>query len=344
MTTAVPDLSIVVPIYNEGENITPLYEELSSALNALNRTYEVIAVDDGSRDDSFARLKAIHERDPRWQIIRFRRNFGQTAAMSAGFDAARAPIIVTIDADLQNDPRDIAKILAKMEEGYDIVSGWRQNRKEPFFSRRLPSMTANRLISRTTGVRLHDYGCTLKAYSHDVVKNVRLYGEQHRFIPALASEVGVSVAEVPVNDRARRFGKSKYGFSRTFRVMLDLLTVNFLLSYSRKPLQVFGGIGLVLGGFGVLIGLYLAFVRIFLQEDIGNRPLLLLAIFLVILGVQMISIGLVAEMVTRTYHESQRKRIYTVREWLRDDGSAPVLAGDNSNGRGPAPEPIISNT
>src|SRR5690606_5077631 len=252
-------------------NIEPLYDELSSALNDLNRSYEVIVVDDGSSDDSFQRLKAIHERDPRWQIIQFRRNFGQTAAMSAGFAAARAPVIVTIDADLQNDPRDIGKLLAKMDEGYDIVSGWRMNRKEPFLKRRLPSMIANRIISRTTGVILHDYGCTLKAYEAEVLKNVRLYGELHRFIPALASEVGVRVAEVPVNDRPRRHGESKYGISRTFRVILDLLTVNFLLSYARRPLQVFGGIGMVLGGIGVLIGIYLSYIRLVLGQDIGER-------------------------------------------------------------------------
>lgn len=311
-----PELSVVIPVYNEGENIEPLYDELSNALNTIGKPYEVVVIDDGSRDDSFARLKAVHERDPRWQIIRFRRNFGQTAAMSAGFSAARAPIIVTIDADLQNDPQDIPKLLDKMAEGFDIVSGWRMDRKEPFFSRRLPSMMANRIISRTTGVSLHDYGCTLKVYDAGVAKNVKLYGELHRFIPALASEQGVFVAEVPVKDRARRFGKSKYGFSRTFRVILDLLTVNFWLSYARKPLQVFGGIGLVFGSLGVIIGLYLTYVRLVLGQDIGERPLLMLAVLLVILGVQMISIGLVAEMVTRTYHESQQKTTYSVREWL----------------------------
>jgi glycosyltransferase involved in cell wall biosynthesis len=337
--TTVPELSVVVPVYNEGENIGPLYEELGSALDALGRTYEVIVVDDGSRDDSFARLKAIHHRDPRWQVVRFRRNFGQTAAMSAGFDTARAPIVITIDADLQNDPRDIQKLLDKMNEGegYDIVSGWRMNRKEPFLSRRLPSMMANRLISETTGVNLHDYGCTLKIYTRDVAKNVRLYGELHRFIPALASEIGVNVAEVPVNDRARRFGKSKYGFSRTFRVMLDLLTVNFLLSYSRKPLQVFGRLGLIMGGLGVLIGIYLTYVRVFQGQNIGERPLLLLAILLVILGVQMVSIGLVAEMITRTYHESARKATYTIREWL---GPETPPSSETVKSSPPTPDPV----
>jgi glycosyltransferase involved in cell wall biosynthesis len=311
-----PEITIVIPIYNEEKNIEPLYEELTAALESLGRTYEVVAIDDGSRDDSFNQLKRIHERDSRWQIISFRRNFGQTAAMSAGFDAARAPIVVTIDADLQNDPRDLGKLLDKMDEGYDIVSGWRQNRKEPFISRRLPSMMANQLISNTTGIELHDYGCTLKVYRSEVVKNVRLYGELHRFIPALASEIGVKVTEVPVSDRARRFGKSKYGIGRTFRVVLDLLTVNFLLSYSNRPLHVFGGLGLLMGGLGFLTLLYLVFVRLALGQDIGDRPLLLLAILLVIVGVQMVSIGLVAEMVTRTYFEAQQKPIYTVRDWL----------------------------
>ncbi len=324
-------LSIVVPVYNEEDNIEPLYKELGGELDKMGYNYEVIVIDDGSRDGSYARLKAVHERDPRWQIIRFRRNFGQTSAMSAGFAAARAPVVVTIDADLQNDPADIPKLLAKMNEGYDIVSGWRMNRKEPFIQRRLPSIMANRLISRTTGVQLHDYGCTLKVYPAEVVKNVRLYGELHRFIPALASEIGVTVAEVPVKDRARRFGKSKYGIGRTFRVILDLVTVNFLLSYARKPLQVFGGFGLLMGGLGGLILLYLAYVRIILAQDIGERPLLLLAILLVILGVQMISIGLVAEMVTRTYHESQQKTTYVIREWLRD--GAPVPTGNAANGK-----------
>jgi len=312
-----PELSIVIPLYNEAENVEPLYAELSAALDATGKSYEVIVVDDGSRDDSFARLKAIHGRDGRWRIIRFRRNFGQTAGFSAGFAAARGAIVITSDADLQNDPRDIPKLLAKMDEGgYDIVSGWRVNRKEPFFSRRLPSMLANRMISSSTGVALHDYGCSLKAYRSEVVKNIRLYGELHRFIPALASWMGVSVAEAPVNDRARRFGKSKYGISRTFRVLLDLITVRFMLGYVARPLQVFGRIGLASAGLGLLCGLYLTFVKLALGENIGSRPLLLLAVLLVLLGVQMISMGLLAEMITRIYYEAQDKPIYMIREQL----------------------------
>jgi len=311
-----PELSIVIPLYNEAENIEPLYAELSAALAEVGRAYEVIIVDDGSRDDSFARLKAVHERDPRWRVIRFRRNFGQTAGFSAGFDAARGQIVITSDADLQNDPRDIPRLLAKMAEGYDIVSGWRVNRKEPFLSRRLPSMIANRLISGATGVTLHDYGCSLKAYRSEVVKSVRLYGELHRFIPAIASWMGVSVAEVPVNDRARRFGRSKYGINRTFKVFLDLITVRFILGYATRPLHIFGGLGLILSLLGIVTGLYLSFIKLALGQQIGSRPLLLLAILLVVLGVQMISIGLLAEMVMRTYHEVQDKPIYVVRDRL----------------------------
>lgn len=313
------DLSVVIPLYNEEDNIPPLYEQLSVALNALNLDYEVIVIDDGSQDDSFNRLKTIHENDSRWQIISFRRNFGQTAGMAAGFEASRGKTVVTIDADLQNDPRDIGKLLDKMEEGYDIVSGWRVDRKEPFLSRRLPSITANKLISQTTGVFLHDYGCSLKAYDHVVAKNVHLYGELHRFIPALASQIGVRVAEVPVNDRPRIHGSSKYGINRTFKVFLDLIAVSFYLSYFNRPLYVFGGIGVITGFIGSVILAYLGFVRLILLQDIGDRPLLMLGILLVVLGVQMVSTGLIADMVMRTYHESQNKPIYHVRAHLSDE-------------------------
>jgi glycosyltransferase involved in cell wall biosynthesis len=316
-----PEISVVIPLYNEQDSVEPLYDELSSVLDSTGRAYEVIIVDDGSRDASFERLRAIHERDPRWKIISFRRNYGQTAGLSAGFAEARGELVITLDADLQNDPRDIPKLLARMDEGYDIVSGWRKDRKEPFFSRRLPSMVANGLISRTTGVHLHDYGCTLKVYRSVVVKNIHLYGELHRFIPAVASSIGVKVTEVPVNDRARRFGKSKYGIWRIFRVMLDLITVRFILSYSTRPLQIFGGVGLAMGALGVLIGAYLTFVKVFLGQNIGDRPLLILAVLLVILAVQMISIGLVAEIVVRTYHESQAKPIYMIRHYLGDEAA-----------------------
>jgi glycosyltransferase involved in cell wall biosynthesis len=311
-----PELTIVIPLYNEVENVDPLHAELSAALDGIGRSYEVIVVDDGSRDGSFECLKAVHAADPRWRVIRFRRNFGQTAGFAAGFSAARGSVVITSDADLQNDPRDIPRLLAKMDEGFDIVSGWRVHRKEPFFSRRLPSLLANRMISGATGVVLHDYGCSLKAYRSEVVKTLRLYGELHRFIPAVASWMGVTVAEVPVNDRARRFGQSKYGITRTFKVLLDLITVRFMLGYSTRPLHIFGGLGLISGGLGLLAGLYLTIVKLVLGQNIGNRPLLLLAALLIILGVQMISMGLVAEMVMRTYHEAQNKPIYVIRETL----------------------------
>jgi glycosyltransferase involved in cell wall biosynthesis len=315
-----PELSIVIPLYNEAENVEPLYAELSSALDAIGRSYEVVVVDDGSRDGSFARLREVHCLDPRWRIIRFRRNFGQSAGFAAGFAAARGRVVVTSDADLQNDPQDIGRLLAKLDEGYDIVSGWRVNRKEPFLSRRLPSMVANWMISGATNVVLHDYGCSLKAYRSEVIKGVRLYGELHRFIPALAAWMGVTVAETPVNDRKRRFGKSKYGISRTFRVLLDLLTVRFLLAYSTRPLHVFGGVGLASIFTGMLIALYLTFVKFGLGQNIGNRPLLLLSVLLLLLGVQMTGMGLLAEMMTRTYHEASGKPIYAVREVLDAEG------------------------
>ncbi len=312
-----PTLSVVIPLYNEADNVDNLYNQLHAALEELKQPYEVIIVDDGSTDDSFARLKAIHMRDPLWQVIQFRRNFGQTAAISAGFRHARGQVVVTMDADLQNDPHDIAALLAKLEEGYDIVSGWRVHRKEPLFTRRIPSQAANWLISRTTGIQLHDYGCSLKAYRREVAQGVRLYGDLHRFIPALASQMGVRVAEIPVNDRPRQAGKSKYGLSRTFRVFLDLIGVIFLLTYFHRPLRVFGGLGVIIGGLGAVILLYLGYVRIVLAQNIGDRPLTLLGILLVVLGVQMISTGLIADMVMRTYHESQDKPTYYIREHLR---------------------------
>jgi glycosyltransferase involved in cell wall biosynthesis len=311
-----PEISVVIPLYNEQDCIEPLYQELGSVLDGLGCSYEVVVVDDGSRDASFSRLRDLHERDQRWRVIRFRRNFGQTAGFAAGFEAARGQIVITSDADLQNDPHDIPLLLAKMAEGYDIVSGWRMNRKEPFVSRRLPSMLANRIVSDATGVSLHDYGCSLKAYRQDVVKNVHLYGELHRFIPAIASWMGVSVAEVPVSDRARRFGKSKYGISRTFRVLLDIISLRVQLGYATRPLHVFGGLGLVSGLLGFLVALYLSFEKLVLGQNIGNRPLLLLAVLLLILSVQMIGMGLLADMVMRTYHEAQKKAIYVVREVL----------------------------
>ncbi|MGD0783413.1 MAG: glycosyltransferase [Candidatus Aminicenantales bacterium] len=258
--------------------------------------------------------------NPRIKVIRFRKNFGQTAALSAGFDYARGEIILTIDADLENDPNDIGLLLEKIGEGYDLVSGWRKDRwKKHFFTRRLPSLTANWLISRITKVRLRDYGCTLKAFRRDVIKNIKLYGEMHRFIPAIAATIGVNIAEVPVNFRPRIHGQSKYGFSRSIRVFLDLLTVKFLLSYSTRPLQIFGLLGLISGGFGAVLAAVLSYQRLFLRQSISNRPLLLLAILLMVIGFQFITMGLLGEIMVRTYHEAVEKRIYVVRDILGAD-------------------------
>ncbi len=322
-------ISVVIPVYNEEGNIDRLYQELTVALENIGRDYEVVAINDGSSDRTYDMLNDVQAKDARWQIIHFRRNFGQTAAIAAGFDAARGEIVITIDADLQNDPRDIQSILDKFDEGYDIVSGWRQDRKEPLFLRRIPSMFANRLISRTTGIRLHDYGCTLKAYHFDVAKGVQLYGELHRFIPALASQMGVSVAEIPVKDRTRKWGSSKYGFNRTFKVILDLIAVIFLLSYFNRPLYVFGAAGILVGAVGSLLGLYLTVFKLLTENKIGDRPLLQLSVLLMVLGVQFVSTGIVADMIMRTYHESQHKAIYYIRERRRtavvgDDELEPI--------------------
>lgn len=308
------DLSIIIPVFNEEENLPILYQEIKEALAPLQKSYEIIFIDDGSQDNSFAVLKEIQALDSGVKIIRLRRNFGQTAALSAGFDYARGKIVITMDADLQNDPHDIPLLLAKIEEGYDMVNGWRQKRQDKFLTRRLPSMIANRLISLLTGIRLHDYGCTLKAIKQDVIKNIRLYGELHRFIPAVASTLGVSIAEVQVNHRARRFGRSKYNLFRLPRVILDMLTVKFLLSYSTRPLQIFGLVGLVSGAIGFFIALWLSYQRLILKISSANRPILLLAVLLMVIGVQFITLGLMAEIMVRTYHESTGKPIYHIRE------------------------------
>ncbi|HEU5013847.1 MAG TPA: glycosyltransferase family 2 protein [Roseiflexaceae bacterium] len=307
-------VSVVVPVYNEEESIPTLYQRLTDALSALRHPYEIIAVDDGSRDRSFALLKQLAIDDPHLHVVRFRRNFGQTAAFSAGFDRAQGDVVVTIDADLQNDPSDIGKLLDKMDEGYDVVSGWRARRQDPFINRRLPSMIANGLISRVTGVDLHDYGCSLKAYRTEVLRGIKLYGELHRFIPAIASWQGVAVTEMPVNHSARQFGKSKYGIGRTTRVLLDLLTVRFLLQYGTRPMQLFGLLGLLSMFFGLLAGAYLSVLKFVNGESIGNRPLLLLAVLLIVIGVQFITLGLISELVVRVYYESQGRPIYAVRE------------------------------
>jgi glycosyltransferase involved in cell wall biosynthesis len=314
------DLSVILPIYNESENIPRLYDELVPVLEATGSSFEIIAVDDGSQDDSFARLTSLRVDDHRLRIMRFRRNFGQTAAFAAGFHHARGAVVITMDADLQNDPVDIPKLLAKIDEGYDVVSGWRQERwKEgvlAFVTRRIPSAAANWLISRVTGVYLHDYGCALKAYRSEVINEIRLYGDLHRFIPAIASYIGVRIAEVPVSYRPRKYGQSKYGIGRTVRVLLDLLTVRFLLSYSTRPIHIFGLLGLLSVLLGVGIGIYLTVIKFLYQAALAERPLLLFAILLVMVGVQLVTMGLLGEMVVRTYYESQNKQIYAVREQL----------------------------
>jgi len=319
MTT---EISVVVPIYNETDCIPMLTERLHTVLSGLGRSYEVLLIDDGSTDDSWSKLLAAAQMYPHIKLIRFRRNFGQTAAINAGFRHAQGKIIVTLDADLQNQPEDIPSLITKIEEGYDVVSGWRQKRKDPFFSRRLPSILANALISKITGVRLHDYGCTLKAYRREVIQDLHLYGEMHRFIPALASWVGGTIAEVVVTHHPRRFGTSKYGISRTLRVLLDLITVKFLLRYSTHPIQIFGKIGMLFGIPGVLmltvtlLG-HLSF-RLFGTEFAAvliKRPFWVITPFMLILFcMQFISMGLLAEIQIRTYHESQNKPPYVIRE------------------------------
>ena len=315
-----PQLTIVLPIYNEVESIPHLLNELVPMLEAAKRSVEIICVDDGSRDGSFEALTKLRAQDERVRIVKFRRNFGQTAAFAAGFDRASGDVVITMDADLQNDPADIPKLLKKIDEGYDVVSGWRVERwKEGALSkitRKLPSAMANWLISTGTGVHLHDYGCSLKAYRREVIKSINLYGDMHRFIPAVASYFGVTVAEVPVTYRSRQFGTSKYGLGRITRVLLDLMTVRFLLSYSTRPIQIFGMLGLGSFALGFVIGIYLTFLKLAYGIALSDRPLLLLAILLVMIGVQFITMGLLAELIVRTYHESQNKSIYSVREEL----------------------------
>ena len=320
-----PELSIVIPVQNESPNIKPLYDELTQTLGQYGRSYELLIVDDGSTDDTFDQLASLQARDPRLRVIRFRRNFGQTAAFAAGFAMARGRLVVTSDGDLQNDPRDIPAMVALIEQGNDIVCGWRKNRKDTFVNRRLPSVLANKLISWATGVPLHDYGCSLKVFRAEVVKPMRLYGEMHRFMPAIASQMGVKIAEMVVNHRPRQAGETKYGISRTIRVILDLATVKFLLSYSTRPLQIFGLIGLVTGGLGVAITTYLGLIRLFTTRGIGDRPLLLLGVMLIFIGVQLLTFGLLAEVMARTYYESQDKPTYVIRE-VRETADASASA------------------
>lgn len=311
------NLSIVIPIYNEEENIPVLYEEIDKVLGSLGVQWEVVFVDDGSSDKSYQVLSELHQQNPqRIKVISFRRNFGQTAAMSAGFDHSEGDVIITMDGDLQNDPADIPVLLDELDRGYDLVSGWRFDRKDKMISRRIPSMIANWLISVITGVKLHDYGCTLKAFRREITDNIHLYGEMHRFIPAIASAIGVKISEIKVNHRPRRFGSSKYGISRTIRVILDLITVKFLLSYATRPIQIFGLIGTFSGMLGFIIAVIMTIQRQFYDIPMANRPLLQLAILLIFLGIQFVTLGLLGEVQARTYHETQKKPIYTIRHYL----------------------------
>jgi glycosyltransferase involved in cell wall biosynthesis len=303
-------------VFNEEESILEAVREIHEALDSTGLDYEIICVDDGSRDRTFEVLSELASNDPRLVVCRFRRNFGQTAAMQAGIDTARGVNIVTMDADLQNDPRDIPAMLEKLDEGFDMVAGWRHGRKDAFINRRLPSIVANRLIGQTTGIRLHDYGCTLKAMRGDLARELRLYGEMHRFIPVMASLVGARITEMKVNHRARQFGQSKYGIGRTTRVLLDLVTVLFLQSFLVRPMQVFGLSGLLLGFLGFGISGYLAVEKLAFGIELANRPLLLLGVILILVGIQLVSLGLVAEVLGRTYHEAQGKRPYHVRDWV----------------------------
>ena len=317
MTQAVQEtVSIVIPVLNEGKNILPLYEKLILALKRIGRGYEVIFVDDGSVDNTLNQLKIISQKDSNIRVLSFSRNFGQTAALSAGIDFSKGEIIIPMDGDLQNDPADVLDLLNKIEEGYDVVSGWRKNRKDSLFKRRFPSVIANKIISFIGGVHLHDYGCTLKAYRRDILKNIRLYGEMHRFIPIYAHWIGARVAEIPVRHHPRSFGSSKYGMNRVFKVILDLMVVKFLLSYSQKPIYVFGGMGLlmILGAF--ISGAYAIYLKLFKGESFILTPLPLLCALLLLLGFISILMGFMAEILTRTYYESQGKPTYQIKETI----------------------------
>ncbi len=319
-------ISVVVPVYNEEDNVRDSYKEIKSVLEPMNVNYEIIFVDDGSRDNTIKNLSEVGMGDPSLKIIQFRRNFGQTAAMAAGFENSRYDIVVALDGDLQNDPKEIPAMVAKLHEGWDMVAGWRKNRKDTFITRKLPSKIANWIIGRATNVQLHDYGCTLKVMTGDVARGIKLYGEMHRFIPALAEEYGARITEMPVNHRPRIHGTSKYGISRTIRVILDLITVKFLLGYSKRPIHLFGSVGVGSGMLGFLLLAYLTYQRMFEQVPMGNRPLMTLGVMLVMVGFQFLVFGLLAEVLARTYYESQSKKTYVVRRIIDNsaDGIKPA--------------------
>ncbi len=308
--------SVVVPLYNEERNVAPLYVRLTQVMTGLEAPYEIIFIDDGSKDGTSRILNEIYESDSRIKIVTLRRNFGQTAALKAGFDAARGEIIISMDGDLQHDPEEIPSFITRMEEGYDIVSGWRAQRMDMWLTRRLPSRIANWMMAKLSGVRLHDFGTTFKAYRREIIQNIQLYGELHRFIPALASWSGARIAEIPIKNPPRRNGKSNYGLSRTFHVFLDLLSTKFLLDYSTRPLHFFGFLGLLAGGAGTLVGSSLAFKKLVLHQGVmlENGPLLFAATVLILAGIQLLCLGLASEILSRTYYESQKKPIYAMRQ------------------------------
>jgi glycosyltransferase involved in cell wall biosynthesis len=310
------DISVVVPVFNEAENVAVLYQQIEAVLRREGKRWEAIIVDDGSTDGTGEILAALASREPELTVIRLSRNFGQTAALAAGLAHAEGDVVVTLDGDLQNDPADIPKLVAKLDEGYDLVNGWRVHRKDAALTRRLPSMLANRLISYATNVKLHDYGCTLKAFRGSLARSLRLYGEMHRFIPALAGDLGAAITEMPVNHRPRVRGQSKYGVSRTIRVLLDLLTVKFLMCYLTRPIHIFGPPAVVFTVAGTLMTLFLGLERMFLGVGLADRPILLLSILLTIVGVQFLALGLLGELLARLYYESQGKPIYVVRQVL----------------------------
>lgn len=313
-------ISIVVPVYNEEENVSESYQEIKGVMEKMNTPYEIIFVDDGSKDKTIENLTKASAGDPTVRIIQFRRNFGQTAAMAAGFENSRGSIVIPLDGDLQNDPAEIPQMVAKLREGYDMVAGWRKHRQDKAFSRKLPSKIANWLIGKTTNVKLHDYGCTLKVMTGEVARGIKLYGEMHRFIPALAEEFGAKITEVPVNHRARKYGVSKYGISRTIRVILDLVTIKYFLGYSKRPIHLFGVAGLLSGFLGTVLLSYLTYQRLFQHVPMGNRPLMTLGVMLVMIGLQFLVFGLLAEVLARTYYESQQKTTYVIRRIIENKG------------------------
>jgi len=309
------DVSVVIPLFNERDNLAPIHRELTTVLRSLNRSYEILFVDDGSIDGSADALRQIKATDPQVRVLRLARNTGQTAALACGLHCSRGAVVVALDADGENDPADIPRLLHRLEDGFDLVSGWRTARwLNARFTRRIPSVAANSLISWMTGVKLHDYGCTLKAYRGELARSLMLYGEMHRFVPAIAAEQGARITEIEVGFRPRRSGHSKYGPGRIVRTLLDLMTVKFLSGYSTRPIQVFGLLGILMAGIGALWTAILVFEKVALGDRLGNRPALWLAVLLVVVGVQLVSLGLIGEMLARTYHESQGKPVYVIKE------------------------------